>query len=80
MFSLPHVVPEFLLLGLMLIEVYGLNIPDSAVLSFPVKLSHMDMLKSHFIQVSTGHALFSFASILFLQKDKMCNMNVILEK
>ena len=45
MFSLPHVVPEFLLLGLMLIEVYGLNIPDGAVLSFPVKLSHIDMLK-----------------------------------
>ena len=43
MFSLPHVVPAFLLLRLMLIEVYGLNIPHSAVPSFPVKLSHMDM-------------------------------------
>ena len=48
MFSLPHVVRKFLLLGLMLIEVYGLNIPDSTVLSIPVKLSHMDMLKSDF--------------------------------
>ena len=44
MFSLPHVVPKFLLLGLMLIGVYSLNVPDSTVLSIPVKLSHMDML------------------------------------
>ena len=44
MFSLPRLVPKFLLLGLMLIGVYGLNIPDSTVLSIPVKLSYMDML------------------------------------
>ena len=48
MFSLPHAVPKFLLLGLMLIGVYGLNIPDSTVPSVSVKLSHMDMLNSDF--------------------------------
>ena len=71
MFSLPHMVPEFLLLGLMLIEVYGWNIPDSTVLSIPVKLSHMGILKSDFYTTfKGGHVLFSFASTLFLQKDK----------
>ena len=52
----------------MLIGVYGLNIPDSTVLSTPVKLSHMDMLKSDLVQLDMYY--FPFASILFLQKDK----------
>ena len=60
MFSLPHVVPEFLLLGLMLIEVNGLNISDSAVLSFPVKLSHMDVLKSDFYTTFNGTCIILF--------------------
>ena len=68
LFSLPHVVPRFLLLGLTLIGVYGLNIPDSTVLSIPPKLSHMGMLKLYNFQLDMYH--FPFASILFLQKDR----------
>ena len=64
MFSLPHVVPKFLLLGLMLIGAYGLNIPDSTVLSNPVKLLIWTCCNLIFMY----H--FPFASILFLQKDK----------
>ena len=60
MFSLPHVVPEFLLLGLMLIEVYGWNIPDSTVLSIPVQLSHMGILKSDFYTTFNGTCVILF--------------------
>ena len=45
-FSLPRVVPKFLLLGVMLIGAYGLNLPEVGKLlvpSIPVKLSHMDI-------------------------------------
>ena len=49
-FSVPCVVPKFLTdHGLMLIGVHGLNLPEVGKLlvpSIPVKLSHMDMLKS----------------------------------
>ena len=72
MFSLPHVVPEFLLLGLMLIEVYGLNIPDSAVLSFPVKLSHMDMLKSDFYTTLNGTCIILFCQYFIPTKRQRC--------
>ena len=72
MFSLPHVVPEFLLLGLMLIEVYGLNIPDSAVLSIPVKLSHMDMLKSDFHTTLNGTCIILFCQYFIPTKRQRC--------
>ena len=45
-FSLPRVVPKFLLLDVTLIGVYGLNLPEVGKLlvpSIPVKLSHMDI-------------------------------------
>ena len=45
-FSLPCVVPKFLLLGVMLIGANGLNLPEVRKLlvpSIPVKLSHMDI-------------------------------------
>ena len=45
-FSLPRVVPKFLLLDVMLIGIYGLKLPEVGKLlapSFPVKLSHMDI-------------------------------------
>ena len=46
-FSLPRVVPKFLLLGVMLIGAYGLNLPEVGKLlvpSLPVNLPHMDIL------------------------------------
>ena len=70
MFSLPHVVPEFLLLGLMLIEVYGWNIPDSTVLSIPVKLSHMGILKSDFYKTFNGTCVILFCQHFIPAKDK----------
>ena len=71
MFSLPHAVPKFLLLGLMLIGVYGLNIPDSTVSSVPVKLSHMDMLNSDFYTTFNWACIISlFPAFYSYKKDK----------
>ena len=45
-FSLPRVVPKFYLLGVTLIGVYALNLPEVGKLLVPsiaVKLSHMDI-------------------------------------
>ena len=45
--TLPRVVLKFHLLGVTLIGVYGLNLPEVGKLlvpSIPVKLSHMDIL------------------------------------
>ena len=72
MFSLPHVVPEFLLLGLMLIEVYGWNIPDSTVLSIPVKLSHMGILKSDFCTTFNGTCVILFCQHFIPAKRQTC--------
>ena len=72
MFSLPHVVRKFLLLGLMLIKVYGLNIPDSTVLSIPVKLSHMDMLKSDFYTTFNRTCIILFRQHFIPTKRKRC--------
>ena len=79
--SLPHVVPKFLLLRLMLIGVYGLNIPDSTVLSIPVKLSHMGMLKSDFYRTFNWTCIISLLPAFYsYKKTKMYDMNVILDK
>ena len=72
MFSLPHMVPEFLLLGLMLIEVYGWNIPDSTVLSIPVKLSHMGILKSDFYTTFNGTCVILFCQHFIPAKRQTC--------
>ena len=81
LFSLPHVVPKFLLLGLMLIGVYGLNIPDSTVLSIPPKLSPMDMLKSDFYTTFNWTCIISLLPAFYsYKKTKMYNMNVIPDK
>ena len=45
-FSLPRVVPKFHLLGITLIGVYGLNVPEVGkvlVPSIPVKFCHTDI-------------------------------------
>ena len=59
-----------------------LNIPDSTVLSIPVKLSHMDMLKSDFSTTFNWTCIISRlpALICSYKKTKMDNINVILEK
>ena len=81
MFSLPRVVPKFLKLELKLIGVYGLNIPNSTVLSVPVKLSHLDMLKSDFYTTFNCTAIISRLPAFYsYKKTKMYNINVILEK
>ena len=80
-FSLPHVVPKFLLLGLMLIRVYGLNIPDRTVLSIPPKLSPMGMLKSDFYTTFNWTCIISLLPAFYsYKKTEMYNMNVILDK
>ena len=74
-------VPKFLLLGLMLIGVYGLNIPDSTVLSIPPKLSHMGMLKPDFCTTFTWTCIISLLPAFYSYKEtEMYNMNVILDK
>ena len=74
-------VPKFLLLGLMLIGVYGLNIPDSTVLSTPVKLSHMDMLKCDFDTTFNWTCIISLLPAFYSYKEtEMYNVNVILDK
>ena len=81
LFSSPHVVPKFLLLGLMLIGVYGLNIPDSTVLSIPSKLSHMDMLKSDFYTSFNWTCIISLLPAFYSYKEtEMYNVNVTLDK
>ena len=81
LFSLPHVVPRFLLLGLTLIGVYGLNIPDSTVLSIPSKLSPMGMLKSDFYTTFNWTCIISLLPAFYsYKKTEMYNMNVILDK
>ena len=81
MCSLPHVVPRFLLLGLMLIGFYGLNIPDSTVLSTPVKLSYVDMLKSDFYTTFNWTCIISLLPAFYSYKrTKMYNINVTLGK
>ena len=81
LFSLPHVVPKFLLLGLMLIGVYWLNIPGSIVLSTTVKLSHMGMLKSDLYTTFNWTCIISLLPAFYsYKKTEMYNMNVILGK
>ena len=81
LFSLPHVVPKFLLLGLMLTGVYGLNIPDSTILSIHPKLSHMDMLKSDFYTSFNWTCIISLLPAFYSYKEtEMYNVNVILDK
>ena len=65
----------------MLIEVYGLNIPDSTVLSTPVKLSPMDMLKSDFDTTFNWTCIISLLPAFYSYKrTEMYNINVILDK
>ena len=65
----------------MLIGVYGLNIPDSTVLSTPVKLSHMDMLKSDFDTAFNWKCIISLLPAFYsYKKTEMYNINVTLEK
>ena len=65
----------------MLIGVYGLNIPDSTVLSTPVKLSHMDMLKSDFDTTLNWTCIISLLPAFYSYKrTKMYNINVTQEK
>ena len=67
--------------GLMLIGVYGLNIPDSTVLSIPPKLSPMDMLKSDFYTTFNWTCIISLLPAFYsYKKTEMYNMNVILDK
>ena len=81
LFSLPHVVPKFLLLRLMLTGVYGLNIPDSTVLSIPPPLSPMGMMKSDFDTTFNWTCIISLLPAFhFYKKTEMYNMNVILDK
>ena len=61
--------------------VYGLNIPDSTVLSIPSKLSHMDMLKSDFYTSFNWTCIISLLPAFYsYKKTEMYNMNVILDK
>ena len=65
----------------MLIGVYGLNIADSTVLSTPVKLSYMDMLKSDFDTTFNWKCIISLLPAFYsYKKTEMYNMNVTLGK
>ena len=65
----------------MLIGVYDLNIPDSTVLSTPVKLSPMDILKSDFDTTFNWTCIISLLPAFYSYKrTKMYNINVTLGK
>ena len=78
-FSLPRVVPKFLLLGVMLIGAYGLNLPEVGKLlvpSIPVKLSHMDILVEIWYNFQLDMYHFPFPAFYsYKKKTKMYNTN-----
>ena len=81
-FSLPRVVPKFLLLGVTLIGAYGLNLPEVGKLlvpSIPVKLSHMDISVEIWYNFQLDMYHFPFPAFYSYKKTQY-NMNVILEK
>ena len=75
-------VPKFLLLGVTLIGVYGLNLPEFGKLlvpSIPVKLSNMDISVEIRYNFHLDMYHFPFAAF-YSYKKRQYNMNVILEK
>ena len=71
-----------LLLGVTVIGVYGLNLPEVGKLlvpSFPVKLSHMDISVEIWYNFQLDMYHFPFAAF-YSYKKRQYNMNVILEK
>ena len=84
-FSLPRVVPKFLLLDVMLIGVYGLNLPEVGKLlvpSIPVKLSHMDISVEIWYNFQLDMYHFPFPAFYSYKKRQRCITRtvVILEK
>ena len=81
-FYLPRVVPKFHLLGVTLIGVYGLNLPEVGKLlvpSIPVKLSHMDISVEIWYNFQLDMYHFPFPAF-YSYKRRQYNMNIILEK